>query len=289
MEYVIHLANIICIYLILAHSYNLVFGLGLLFNLAHVAFYAVGAYTTALLAVDYNCNLALCFVLSGVFAALTAPAVAVISHKLVNDYFAIGTLAFQAIIVSILINFKSFTHGVLGIPGIPRPNIFGFDLQISHNFLTVAAILVAFTLFVHWILIRGRIGRALRAQAEFEPAAQALGIDSGNLRMQALLISAVFAGFGGSVFAFLINYIDPSSFSLSEMVLVLTIVIVGRPGSFWGVTASTFFLILLPEALRFFELPSSILGPMRQMLWAAILFGVVYWKRSQLFPVRRQV
>ena len=93
----------------------------------------------------------------------------------------------------------------------------------------------------------------------------------------------------GSFFAYYINFIDPSSFGLHEMVFILSIVVLGKPGSFWGVVAATFFLVLLPEPLRFLEIDSSILGPMRQFLYAAVLFLVVYLRRGSLFPVERLV
>ena len=118
---------------------------------------------------------------------------------------------------------------------------------------------------------------------------QALGKNAVALRTAGFVISSLFAGLAGSLFAYYINYIDPSSFSLTEMVFVLTIVIVGRPGSFWGCIVASFFLVLLPEPLRFLEIPSSILGPMRQLLYALILFTSVYINRGRLFPERREI
>jgi len=124
-------------------------------------------------------------------------------------------------------------------------------------------------------------GRCLRALAEYDRAAAARNI--------AFLLSSSAAGLAGSFFAYYLNYIDPSSFSLSEMVFLLTIVIVGRPGSFFGVMLSTAFLVLLPEPLRFLNLDSATLGPMRQLLYALILFAIVWWKRKSIFPEQREV
>lgn len=289
MEYIIHLLNLICIYLILAQSFNLVFGLGMLFNLSHISLYAIGAYTTALLSTEHGFNVWECLASSMVLAALFSPIVSAISSKLVSDYFAVGTMALHSVVVALLINWKSLTHGVLGIPGIPRPEVTGIDFYTSTNFLFLALGLVIFSHLVLWILFRGSFGRALRAQAEFKPGAESIGINSKSIRAVALLVSALFAGLAGGLFAYFLNYIDPSSFALSEMIFVLTIVIVGRPGSFWGVTAGTVFMVLLPEPLRFIGMPPSILGPMRQLIWAILLFLVVYWNRAKLFPVKRAV
>ncbi len=126
-------------------------------------------------------------------------------------------------------------------------------------------------------------------QAEHGHAAQALAVSVSQTRNDGFILSSALAGLAGSFFAYYINYIDPSSFGLHEMVFVLSIVIVGSPGSFWGVTLATVFLVLLPEPLRFIEMSPGILGPMRQLLYAVILFSVVYWKREKLFPLQRTV
>jgi branched-chain amino acid transport system permease protein len=103
------------------------------------------------------------------------------------------------------------------------------------------------------------------------------------------LISSASAGLAGSFFAYYLSYIDPSSFSLTEMIFVLTIVVVGRPGSLWGATWAVLFLVLLPEPLRFIDINSAYLGPARQFMQAAIMFGVVFLNRRVLFPPKREV
>jgi branched-chain amino acid transport system permease protein len=103
------------------------------------------------------------------------------------------------------------------------------------------------------------------------------------------LFSSATSGLAGSFFAYYLNYIDPSSFALAEMVFILTIVVVGRPGSLWGVSLGTVFLVLLPEPLRFIDINSAYLGPARQLLQALILFAVVYVNRRSLFPPQREV
>lgn len=288
-DYGIHLAILISLYLILAQSLNLTFGLGQLFNLAHVASYAIGAYATALLSTECESPVWICgltsMLLSGLFAILLGG----ISLRLSTDYFAIGTLAFSSVVSALLINWRSLTHGVLGIPGIPRPELFGIDFYQNSNFLILiggCAILVQVCFF---LLYRSPFGRSLRALAEFERAAASLGTDTALIRNMAFFISSATAGLAGSFFAYYLNYIDPSSFSLAEMVFILTIVIVGRPGSFAGVIGATVFLVILPEPLRFLDISSAYLGPMRQLLHALILFAVVWWKRDTLFPQRRQV
>lgn len=288
-DYGVHLAILVGMYLILAQSLNLTFGLGQLFNLAHIASYAIGAYTTALLSTEAHSSFAECIIASIVLSGLFSILLGAIALRLSSDYFAIGTLAFSAVVSALLINWKSLTHGVLGIAGIPRPELGGYDLYDNRNFLALLAIFVIGVQLAFFFIIRSPFGRALRALAEYDQAALALGLNTTRIRNLAFLFSSFGAGLAGSFFAYYLNYIDPSSFSLSEMVFVMTIVIVGRPGSFFGVILSTVCLVLLPEPLRFLEIDSSILGPMRQLLYALILFAIVWWKRKTIFPEQREV
>ena len=289
MEYIIHLGILICIYIILAQSFNLSFGFGGLFNLAHVAAYALGAYTTALLSTEHGVGFFLCLPASMLVAGLLAVLIGAISLKLTQDYFAIGTLAFSAIVTALLINWKSLTRGVLGIPGIPRPEPFGIDFYENINFFWLSLICAVLVSVFSYLIFNNAYGRSLRTQAEFEHGSLAIGKNTRELRNLAFFISSAIAGLAGCLFAYYINYIDPSSFSLTEMIFILTLVVTGRPGSFWGVTAATIFLVLLPEPLRFVDMPSSILGPLRQMLYALIMFAVVFWNRATIFPKERSV
>ena len=287
-EYVVHLLILIGIYVLLAQSLNVTFGLGQLFNLAHVAAYGIGAYTTALLATDWSAGMVLCMTASVLISGVLSLALGLIAMRLTADYFAIATIACTAIVSSLFINWKSLTRGVLGIPGIPRPEL-GFDMYDNYNFLWLTWSVVLGGQVLLYIVQRGRFGRSLRAIAEHEKAALAVGRNAVSIRNVAFVLSSAAAGLSGSLFAYYINYIDPSSFTLTEMIFVLTIVVVGRPGSFYGVIGASFFLVLLPEPLRFIDLPSQYLGPLRQLLHACILFGVVWVKRASLFPSQRRV
>ena len=289
MEYYIHLAIIICIYSILSQGLNLNFGLGGMFNLAHIASYAIGAYTTAIFSLDYELSFFIVIVLSAIMPCFLALLLGAISLRLTLDYFAIGTIAFSSVITALLINWKSLTRGVLGIPGIPRPEIFSYEFASNTSFLIlVFSFAVMINLFLY-ILFKSQYSRTLRAQSEFLQATQSLAKNAIQARLVSFLIASATAGIAGSFFAYYINYIDPSSFSFQEMIFVFTIIIIGKPGSFFGNILATIFLVLLPEPLRFLDIPSSILGPMRQMLYAVILIFFVFINRKNLFPVQRQV
>jgi len=288
-EYSCHLLIYCGIYLILAQGFNLSFGLGKLFNLAHVASYSLGAYATAILSTEYGFGFFECVITSILVASLFSLLIGLISLRLSDDYFAIGTLTFSFVISALLINWKSLTRGVLGIPGIPRPDVWGFSITNNINFLYVLYVFVFISLILAFIIHRSKYGRQLRMLSEHMQAARALGAPILSLKTWAFVVSSSYAGLAGCFFGFYISYIDPSSFSLNEMVFVLTILIVGQPGSFFGVILSTFFLVLLPEPLRFIEISPGILGPMRQFIYALILFSTVYFRKASLFPVKRMV
>jgi len=289
MEYIIHLTILILIYSILAQSLNLTIGLGRLFNFAHAAAYALGAYAAALGSTQFGLGPAACIVgsaaVSGGFALLLGG----IALRLAGDYFAIGTLAFSAIVSALLVNWRSVTNGVLGITSIPRPEFFGAVLSDNADFLIFAALLSSAALSALYLLFRSPFARVLRAHAEDPLAAMALGRNVQGAAACAFVISSLFAGAAGALFAYYFNYIDPSSFSLAETIFLLSIVVVGSPGSFWGCLAATAFLVLLPESLRFIDLPSAVLGPLRQLIQSVVLLLVIWHNRARLFPTRREV
>lgn len=290
LDYIFHLAILFCIYAVSAQGLNLVFGLGSQFNLAHVAFMSVGAYLTALLSTDLNWGFAECLIISTLMPGLFALIIGEISLRLDKIYFAMATLASAAIVTALEVNWKSITKGVLGIAGIPRPVIFNVELSENRDFLVFAVIWMLLWQAFAYMLFKSRFCRSLKLLGLASNVAQSLGRDSRFLRNMAFFFSACFAGSAGSVFAFYLNYIDPSSFLLSEMVLIMTICIVAKPGSYLGVFPATLLLVvIIPEGLRFIELPSAVLGPLRQMLNAVVLFLVVLFCKNSLFPKKREV
>jgi len=289
MEYLIHISILIGIYLIFAQSFNLSFGLGRLLNLAHVSSYAIGAYTTALLSTKLEAGFFSCILASAALAGFFSILIGAISIKLEKEYFLIGTLAFNSLVIAILINWRELTNGVLGIAAIPRPEIFGIDFYQSSNFLILVLLLDLLSLFFLYIIFRNSFGRKLHSLSEFERGARVLNINAREIKNLSFFIASFFSGLAGSIFAYYLNYIDPSSFNLSEMIFVLSIVVIGQPGSFWGAIGATFFLVILPEPLRFITLSPGVLGPARQFLYGAILFLVVALRKDKIFPVERRV
>ncbi len=280
--YLIHLLILVGIYVILAVSLNLALGYTGLLNLGHVGFFAIGAYTSALL-VKNGTPFIVAFIVAGLLASVFGFLLTYATRKLKGDYLALGTLGFSYIIYSLLINWTSLTRGPLGIAGIPKPCFFG--MCISSNFAYLVFVLIISTisvLIIKWIA-ESSFGRLLQATRDDEIGLRALGKDTFKLKCKSMMISAFFAGISGSLFAHYISFIDPSSFLLSEIILIFTIVIVGGIASIKGSIASTFIILLIPELLRFLSLPSTIIGPMRQILYAIILVGILMTRPRGLF------
>lgn len=281
-NYLIHLGILISIYIILAESLNIAFGYTGLINLGHIAFFGMGAYTSTLLNMNGVPWIA-SFLLAGVFSSLLGALVVIGISKLKGDYLAVATLGFNFVIYALMLNLTSVTRGPLGIVGIPRPEIFGVVIQSNLSYLLFSFIILVICLVLMYAIIRSPYGRLLEATRDDELGLRMLGKNTFKLKTQSMMISAFFAGLAGSLFAHYIAFIDPSAFVLTEIILVFTIVIVGGIASFRGSIIAAIFLILLPEALRFIALPSSVLGPLRQILYALILLLVLLYKPQGLF------
>jgi branched-chain amino acid transport system permease protein len=267
----------------------IVMGWGGLFNLAQISLAAVGAYVVAILTTDYQVYFWWAFLLAPVVSVLVAIPLVLISQRLKSDYFAVASLAFALVIQSVLINWRSVTHGVLGVTGIPRPSVFGLVLEQNLTFLLLVLVVWLFCVSIIWCLNRSSLKLFLVAQSEFEEGLSSVGVSSGRCRMVAFIIAAFFSGIAGAITASYISFIDPSSFALTEMIFLLSILVLSGMRSLKVLFFSTVFLVTVPELLRFTDVPSSILGPFRQLMFAAILFIVIYYRRTLIFPSVRGV
>ncbi len=280
--YLTNLLIFITIYIILAVSLNLAIGYTGLLNLGHIAFFGIGAYTSALLtkAGFPFIGAILC---AGIFASLAGFFLVYATKKLRGDYLALATLGFNFVIYSLMLNWSWLTNGPLGIAGIKKPNLLGLTVSNNTEFLIFSSIVCIISVAIIYFIARSPFGRLLEAIRDDEISVKVLGKNTAVLKYKAMIISAFFAGIAGSLFAHYISYIDPSSFSMSEIILILTIVIVGGLASIRGSIASTFIILLVPEALRFLALPSSVLGPARQIIYALILLTIIMFRPRGIF------
>jgi branched-chain amino acid transport system permease protein len=301
----------ILIYIMLGWGLNIVVGLAGLLDLGYVAFYAVGAYSTALLAQNFGLSFWICLPVAGIMAAFWGILLGFPVLRLRGDYLAIVTLAFGEIIRLVLINWVPVTNGYAGISSIPRPSFFGlpfnasesgfaafFGIEFSplHRTIFLFYVILALALLTNWVTIKLRrlpIGRAWEALREDEIACRSLGINTTNTKLTAFAIGAGFGGFAGSFFAARQGFISPESFTFMESAVVVAIVVLGGMGSQIGVAIAAFVMIGGTEILRELDWLKQVFGPdfeptqYRMLLFGLAMVVVMIWKPRGLISTRQ--
>lgn len=244
------------IYIMLGLGLNIVVGLAGLLDLGYVAFYAVGAYSYALLNHHFGIGFWTALPIGAGVGVLFGVLLGFPVLRLRGDYLAIVTLGFGEIIRLILENWNAFSFGPSGIANIPRPSLFGLQLSLQNATIYLyylMILLVLFTIFVVNRLQDSRIGRAWIALREDEVACEAMGVDRRKTKLTAFALGATWAGMAGVIFAAKTTFINPASFTIWESIIILCIVVLGGMGSIIGVIVGALILILLPEYLRAFS------------------------------------
>lgn len=282
MDYLVHIGVIIGIYMVLAASLNIVVGYAGILSLAQAAFFGIGAYVAALLALRTNCP----FLLNAALAAATCGILGAIlggfSLAVRDDYFVVATFAFQIICLAIFNNWISLTGGPMGLPGIPQPALFGWTVSFHWEFLLLSAALATLSLWLCQRLVLSPVGRALEGVREDEELTAALGKDVYRLKVMAFAVASALSGVAGVLYAHYISFIDPTSFTVMESVFIISIVIIGGAGSLWGPVVGAVVLVTLPELLRFVGMPSSVAANVRQILYGTALVACMMWRPQGL-------
>lgn len=287
MNYLLHIIIFIEIYIIAGVSLNLISGYTGLVSIAHAAFYGVGAYITALLALHFQTPFLLNIALAIVGAVVIALVVSIPSLRLSDDYFIIATFAFQIIIYSVMNNWVSFTGGPLGLPGIPQPVIFGWTVDGHISFLILCGLLALLVYLFSRRIAVSPYGRALKAVREDEVLARALGKNTTRFKVSIFLVGSGLVAIAGSLYAVYITFIDPTSFTVEESIFMLSIVIVGGMGNLRGSVVGALLLVSIPEILRFLGMPNSIAANMRQILYGVLLVLFMMFRPRGIIVERR--
>ena len=300
----------ILIYVMLGFGLNIVVGLAGLLDLGYVAFYAVGAYSYALIAKTFGLSFFTLLPLAGILAAFWGILLGFPVLRLRGDYLAIVTLAFGEIVRLVLINWVPVTNGYAGISGVPRPTFFGipftagddgfaavFGLTFSPIYRTLflyylILALVLLTAFVTLRLRRLPLGRAWEALREDEIACRSLGINTTTTKLTAFATGALFGGFAGSFFAARQGFISPESFTFMESATILAIVVLGGMGSTIGVAIAAVIMIGGTELLRDLDFLKYIFGEnfdptqYRMLLFGLAMVLIMVWKPRGLVATR---
>lgn len=282
MEYLILLAIFSAMYAILGISLNLVVGYTGLLSVTHAAFFGMGAYTTAIVLTQTGMGFFLSVVLGIAIACSMSFLIGIVLSKFDSDYYTLGSFGFNVIVVSVFLNWQSMTRGPLGIPGIPRPELFGIHFSSGLAFLILSLVLVLLVYVVARFIINSPFGRVLKAIREDEKAIQVFGYTTLYFKLAIFVISAGMAAVAGSLFASYVTYIDPSTFSLNESIFILTIIILGGLANVRGSILGALFLVLLPEALRFVGFSSDSAAHMRQLTYGLMLIILMRYRPQGL-------
>jgi branched-chain amino acid transport system permease protein len=300
----------ILIYVILGWGLNIVVGLAGLLDLGYVAFYAIGAYTCALLGKSFDLSFWALLPLAGILASFWGILLGFPVLRLRGDYLAVVTLAFGEIIRLVLVNWVPVTNGYAGISGIPRPTLFGipfnaspegfaaqFGLEFSpvHRLLFLYYVVLAAVLLTAFIVDRLRrlpIGRAWEALREDEIACRSLGINTTTSKLTAFAMGAFFGGLAGAFFTARQGFISPESVNFGESALILAIVVLGGMGSATGVAIAAVVIIGGTEALRELDFLQHLFGAgfdptqYRMLLFGFAMVLIIAWKPRGLIGTR---
>jgi len=301
----------ILIYVMLGWGLNIVVGLAGLLDLGYVAFYAVGAYATALISQHFGLGFWMCLPFAGLLAAFWGILLGFPVLRLRGDYLAIVTLAFGEIIRIVLVNWVPVTNGYAGISGIQRPTFFGLPFNASdegfaaffgieflplHRTIFLFYVILGLALVTNWVTLRLRrlpIGRAWEALREDEIACRSLGINTTNTKLTAFAIGAGFGGFAGSFFAARQGFISPESFTFMESAVVIAIVVLGGMGSQIGVAIAAVVMIGGTEILRELEWLKRLFGEdfdpaqYRMLLFGLGMVVLMIWRPRGLIATRQ--
>ncbi|MFV3077464.1 high-affinity branched-chain amino acid ABC transporter permease LivM [Niveispirillum fermenti] len=300
-RYIMDLGTTVLIYVLLGMGLNVTVGLAGLLDLGFVAFYAIGAYSFALLSTGLGLGFWTCLPLSGLIAALFGVLLSLPILRLRGDYLAIVTLGFGEITRIVILNWQGFTGGPAGVSGIPRPTLFGmsFDrrppdglasfhevtgigFSSEHRLIFLYLIALALVLVAAWTINRLRalpVGRAWEALREDEIACRSLGINPTASKVSAYAIGGMLGGFAGCFFAARQGFVSPESFGFIESALILAIVVLGGMGSQIGVVIAALFIVLLPEVGREF-------ADFRMIVFGMAMIAIMVWRPGGLLSQR---
>ncbi len=283
MNYLLHILVMLEIYILLALSANQKVGLSGLLSLAQAVFYGIGAYTAAITITKLGFSYWFALPTAVLTCIITALVFSYIAGKVRDLYFSLATLAVQIIFFSVAYNWIPVTNGAYGISGISNPEIFGMKINNPGSFALFGGSWVLIViLFYSWFL-KTPISRLIKATRDDQIAILSLGKNPNYYKRFSIILSALIAGIAGTLYATYTTYIDPTSFTLEESILILSIVLIGGAGRIIGPVTGAVIYILLPELLKFLQMPNSIAANMRMILFGLLLVLIVRFKPKGVF------
>jgi branched-chain amino acid transport system permease protein len=271
MDYVLGIIIIAILFAVIGVSTDLLVGHSGLLSLAASAFVSVGAYATAISTTRFGCSWLTGLILGCLIAVMLASFIAVGLGRTKGDTFVVGTFAAQLALTGLAFNWTLLTNGAEGIPGIPPIKIGPWNADTKLSLLSLSMCVLGLAMTIVRRLTTGSFGRVLHAIREDEVLAKSLAKNTLGVKIVTLSTSAAICSIAGTFYAHYISYVDPTSFTLTESILVVSMVIIGGAGSLWGPLIGAIVLTTLPEALRFMGLPTEVAASLRQIIYGSLL------------------
>lgn len=272
IAYLVNLATLVAIFGIAAASMNLLIGYAGIFSLAHGAFFGIGAFTAAQLALHLTPDLLLAFLAAAGLSIVLSLCLALPALRVRGEYFIAASLGLQMFAVTIFLEAPVLTGGHAGLAGVPQAKLLGLDIGAPWRFLAVSVVTLALSLGLIRMLMRGSFGRALMAMRDAESAAMAFGKNIPLLKTLAVAVGCGLVGIAGALYAFHISFVIGDSFTLEQSVLLQAMVIIGGAGTLAGPLVGTLLILLLPAALTFLPfIPATEIGTVQQFIYGAAM------------------
>ena len=286
MDYLLYVVSLVAVYGILTVSLNLLVGYTGILSVAHAAFMGIGAYTAALLLTEWGFNFFLTLPVGLAVAGLVGAALAASTLRLKGDYYIIGSFGFQVIMYNVLLNWIGLTKGPFGIRNIPKPQAFGVAFGGPGRYAILALAFLAGSVWVALRVAESPYGKVLRAIREDEAGAASIGKNVNRYKISIFVVSSMLASLGGALYAGLISYVDPFAFTIHESIFLQVLVIIGGAGNVYGSVVGAAVLIVIPEMLRFFEVPTTVASPIREILYGSLMVLFLRFRPKGLLPER---
>lgn len=287
INYFANLVTVTGISMILAISLNLLIGYAGIFSMAHAAFYGVGAYVAALLALHYTAELSVAIPLAMAACAAASLFISLPALRVRGEYFVAASLGLQVIAFTVFEQWHSVTGGLSGLIGIPVAEFFGFPLRSQIAFMAVTILFVVLVGLVVVVLLRTAFGRDLRAIRDDEIAAAAAGKNVAVIKSIAVAVSSALCAVAGVLYAFNIAFVNPESFTLNLSVLVMAMVIIGGAGTTMGPIIGAALIQCLPAALSWLPLPPQNIGYLQQILYGLAMVILMIYRPAGLLGKAR--
>ena len=286
--YVLSIATLIAIYAILSVSLSLLVGHTGIFSMAHAALFGVGAYTYAVLTVQFGWAPGPALVVALLLAALAGAVMAIPSLRVSGDYFLVASFALQVVAGSVFENWTSVTGGTGGIPGIERPAMGPLDFGDSGAFLGLAVVVALLVVAVSLWLVRSPYGRMLHVVRDDEVVAATLGKPVRFAKVSVTVLAGAFAGLAGVLYAQYLLYLSPGTFEVATSVSIITMVVLGGMTSVVGAVIGAAVIVLIPQGLRQLDIASSVAGPLEQVFFGLLLILLMFVRPQGLLGGSRR-